>query len=178
MSVLLIELDCLKSGSFRSSGTVKQEELNFDPNNNFKFYGPVTLDVRVSSTDQLTFYVSGRVSYKASGECRRCLKDVEQDQDCRIRGIFAFPESLEKIATDRESGNVFPLKNGSRAIDLTGLVRECIVLDYPVYILCSEDCKGLCPSCGADLNKKNCKCKQESSDPRWAKLAGLEKRTN
>ena len=176
MSVLLIELDSLQSGSFRSRGGIQPAELDFDQNANFKFSGPITLDVRVSTTDQLTFYVSGRISYQASGECRRCLKEVEQGQDFKLQGVFALPESLEKIAADKEAEDVFPLESGATAIDLTALVRECMFLDYPIYILCSEDCKGLCPNCGIDLNIESCQCKQESIDPRWAKLSGLNKK--
>lgn len=178
MSVLIIELDSLQSGSFRSSDVIKPAELNFDPNFNFKFSGPITLDFRVSTTDQLTYYVSGQVSYKLAGECKRCLKEVKQGRDCKVQGVFAFPEALKKIATEREAADIFPLKNKAAAIDLTNLVRECMALDYPVYILCSEDCKGMCPNCGADLNIESCQCKQESIDPRWAKLIKLSKKNN
>lgn len=176
MSVLLIELDSLQSGSFRSGGVIKPAELNFDPNYNFKFSGPITLDLRVSTTDQLTYYVSGQVSYKASDGCRRCLKKVEQGRDCKVQGVFAFSKALEKIASERETADIFPLKNKAAAIDLTNLVRDCMVLDYPIYILCSGDCKGLCPNCGADLNAESCQCKQESTDPRWAKLIECDKK--
>ena len=176
MSVLLIELASLQSGSFRTRGSIKPAELDFDANTDFKFSGPITLDVRVSTTDQLTFYVSGRVSYKASGECRRCLKEVGQGQDFKLRSVFALPESLEKITADREAGDVFPLESGATAIDLTALVRECMFLGYPIYILCSEDCKGFCPNCGVDLNIESCQCKQESIDSRWAKLSELNKK--
>ena len=174
--MLLIELDSLLSGSFRSSGIIKPAELDFDPSFNFKFSGPITLDVRVNTTDQLTYYVSCQLSYKASGECRRCLKKVEQGRDCKIRGVFAFPEAIEKIVTKREGEDIFPLKNGAAAINLTDLVREYMVLDYPIYILCSEDCMGLCPSCGIDLNIGSCQCRQDSIDHRWAKLIELNKK--
>jgi len=175
MSALLIELESLQSGSFRSRGIIKPAELDFDPNTNFKFSGPITLDVRVSTTDQLAYYVSGQVSYKASGECRRCLKEIEQGRVFEVRGVFAFPESLQKISAPREAEDIFPLEIGATAINLTALIRECMVLDYPVYKLCSEDCKGLCPNCGADLNIESCQCKQESIDSRWAKLSELNK---
>lgn len=176
MSVLLIELDSLQSGSFRSSGVFEPVELDFGPNSNFKFSGPIALDLRVSTTDQLIYYVSGQVNYKASGECRRCLKNVEQGQDCRLQGVFAFPGALEKIAEKSEAEDIFPLKKKAAAIDLTNLVRECLALNYPVYILCSDECKGLCPNCGADLNIVSCQCRQESIDRRWAKLTELNKK--
>ncbi len=57
------------------------------------------------------------------------------------------------------------------AIDLDELVREQVVLALPTRHLCREDCKGLCPTCGADLNAEACACGQSEVDPRWAALA-------
>ncbi len=57
------------------------------------------------------------------------------------------------------------------AVDLDELVREQILLALPSRHLCREDCKGLCPTCGADLNAEACSCEQRGVDPRWAALA-------
>ena len=62
------------------------------------------------------------------------------------------------------------------AVDLDELVREQILLALPLRHLCREDCKGLCPRCGADLNQKQCSCEQGEVDPRWAALADLKNR--
>lgn len=59
-----------------------------------------------------------------------------------------------------------------REIDLDPLVREQLLLALPGYPLCREDCKGLCPACGQDLNERDCGCDRHVPDPRWA---GLEK---
>lgn len=58
------------------------------------------------------------------------------------------------------------------AVDLDELVREQILLALPSRRLHSEDCKGLCPKCGADLNAGHCPCERGETDPRWAALAG------
>ena len=59
--------------------------------------------------------------------------------------------------------------------DLTEELRECIILSFPSNPLCSEDCKGLCPHCGADLNKGPCHCRPtEGGDLRWGGLDGLD----
>jgi len=53
-------------------------------------------------------------------------------------------------------------------------VREQILLALPSRRLCREECKGLCPTCGADLNAGRCDCEQREVDPRWSALAELK----
>ena len=62
------------------------------------------------------------------------------------------------------------------AVDLDELVREQILLALPSRRLCREDCKGLCPKCGTDLNAGHCSCEQGETDPRWSALADLKGR--
>jgi uncharacterized protein len=66
-------------------------------------------------------------------------------------------------------------------IDIDEMVLEQLELELPSRVLCSEDCRGLCPQCGADLNVEQCDCKAPI-DPRWQALAdikaGIEKKDN
>ena len=71
---------------------------------------------------------------------------------------------------DEENDEIILLENG--AFDLGDLARTVFLLDLDTKILCSPDCKGLCPRCGADLNQGPCGCKKDA-DPRWAALAKL-----
>jgi uncharacterized protein len=59
------------------------------------------------------------------------------------------------------------------AVDMDELVGEQLLLALPSRILCSEDCKGLCPECGNDRNLKDCNCGSEEVDPRWGALKEL-----
>ena len=70
-----------------------------------------------------------------------------------------------------ESDDIVEL-NQDGELELDELMREVFLLEMDTKNLCSEDCKGLCPGCGADLNREPCRCKKEI-DPRWAKLAQL-----
>jgi hypothetical protein len=58
-------------------------------------------------------------------------------------------------------------------LDLSQLAREQILLNLPEQVLCREDCKGICPTCGKDLNEGDCKCGEDEIDPRWAALKDL-----
>ena len=59
---------------------------------------------------------------------------------------------------------------GHDRVDLEPLARESLILDLPLAPLCRDDCRGLCPTCGADLNQGACDCPVETVDPRWAAL--------
>lgn len=178
MSVLIIELEQLRTGSIRVTGQVKPAELDLNEQAGFRLGDQVQVDLRLSTTDQLTYYASGRTAYQAAGECRRCLEPVCRERELEVRGVFAYPEALGRLEMgeeERESEGIFPLDPGQKRIDLTDLVREGIVLDYPRYLLCTERCRGLCPICGTNLNQAECNCREASVDPRWSKLKDLEK---
>ncbi len=96
--------------------------------------------------------------------CDRCLKPFDQPKAVRYECMLA--EELE----DEESDDIVLLENG--AIDLGDLARTAFILDMDTKTLCSEDCKGICPGCGVDLNQGTCTCKREV-DPRLAVLAKL-----
>jgi uncharacterized protein len=105
---------------------------------------------------------TGTVSADWTGQCRRCLKPVEGRAEARFQELFE-PQSRE--------GETYPLL-GDR-IDLGPLAQETLLLELPLAPLCKEDCAGLCPTCGADLNAGPCGCEAEATDPRWAALDAL-----
>lgn len=67
----------------------------------------------------------------------------------------------------------YPAPDGADAVDITEDLREEILLYVPVFAVCSEDCKGMCPQCGADLNKGSCECKSENGPTLWSALDNL-----
>lgn len=97
--------------------------------------------------------------------CVRCLKPIQQPVHAVFEELYAFSE---KHLT--ESGLLYP---ASGVVDLSPLVREFMILDIPFNPLCSPECKGLCPQCGANLNEENCGHQKRSIDPRWAALQAL-----
>ncbi|MFR7894556.1 MAG: YceD family protein [Dysosmobacter sp.] len=76
----------------------------------------------------------------------------------------------QKSCRTREDDEILLLEDGK--VDVGELAREAFILDMDTKTLCSEDCKGLCPHCGADLNLGPCSCQKEV-DPRLAVLAKL-----
>lgn len=96
--------------------------------------------------------------------CDRCAKAIRLPKEVEFRCLLA--EELE----NGENDEIVLLENGE--VDLGELARAAFILEMDAKFLCSEDCKGLCPRCGADLNLGPCGCKKDA-DPRLAVLAKL-----
>jgi uncharacterized protein len=103
--------------------------------------------------------VTGTVEGAWEGPCRRCLRPVEGLLKVDVQELFE--------ATPRD-GETYPL--GHDRVDLEPLARETLILDLPLVPLCREDCRGLCPTCGKDLNEGDCDCPPATADVRWAAL--------
>lgn len=96
--------------------------------------------------------------------CDRCCKPILMEKVVPFSCMLA-----EELAGD-ESDDIVLLQDGKA--DVGDLARTAFILGMDTKILCSEDCQGLCPQCGANLNLGPCSCKKEP-DPRLAVLAKL-----
>lgn len=124
----------------------------------------VTADVVLDSVDG-GIEAGAVVTAPWVGECRRCLQPVGGELRCEVRELYRPRPSGEPPEQDEET---YPLRG--EMIDLRPLVRDAILLEMPIAPLCREDCAGLCPTCGADLNDGKCDCPPAVGDPRWAAL--------
>ncbi len=106
---------------------------------------------------------TGEVLTDWEGECRRCLRLVHGQARAEFRELFE-PRPQE--------GETYPLKHDH--IDLEPLAREALLVELPLVPLCSPDCRGLCPTCGAELNAGPCECAPAQRDPRWQVLDALK----
>jgi uncharacterized protein len=109
--------------------------------------------------------------------CARCVEEVptelEADFDLIFRPIGADAGAPERSisAVDTEIG--YYQKD---SLLLEDVLREQVLLSLPVRTLCKEDCKGLCPRCGANRNSQECSCEAAQADPRWDALGDLRER--
>src|SRR5271157_4784423 len=106
--------------------------------------------------------------------CARCLEPVEFtvnrafDLLYRPLGVDRRAEEVAISEADTEIGYY-----EGEGLLLEDVLREQVLLATPVKLVCREDCKGLCPHCGSNLNVEPCNC-QQPSDPRWAALSDLK----
>ena len=108
--------------------------------------------------------IEASVKTKLKLNCSRCLDTFIYPIDIDIEERFTSNETLE----DEEVVLV-----NSDTIDITEIVEKAIISTLPIKRLCKEDCKGLCQSCGANLNKEECSCNNEDIDLRLADLKAL-----
>jgi len=108
----------------------------------------------------------GRLSGEAELECRRCLKSLRGQFDEDVTLLYRSGVS----ATEAEAEEVYALPDRARQIELGPAVREHVILAVPQYPLCDPSCRGLCPQCGADLNRGPCGCVNRAADARWVAL--------
>lgn len=95
--------------------------------------------------------------------CDRCMKPFDNPRRVSY-------QCLLDDAPEEENDEIVPLVN--HTLDAGELAKTIFILEMDTKTLCSEDCKGLCPGCGVDLNQGSCTCKKEA-DPRLAVLAKL-----
>jgi uncharacterized protein len=92
-----------------------------------------------------------------TGNCSRCLKPVTGEAEIHISEDFIEGEPKEDMDVYTFQGNY---------IELDRTLYDNIILSLPVKLLCSEDCKGICPMCGKDLNEGPCNCEHSDINPK------------
>ena len=115
--------------------------------------------------------IQGRLATTLESCCARCLEpltqDVKRDFDLLYRPQGVDGGRDEISVTDAEAEISYYEGEG---ILLDDVVREQILLAVPLKVTCREDCKGLCPHCGQNLNQEKCSCTVTREEPRWAAL--------
>ena len=135
---------------------------------------PVTADLELNKTGK-EIIVSGEVTTKVELQCSRCLKIFKRDLELPVEVVY---HPLEEIGVERHELKDDELDMGfyrGEELDLKELLMEQLLLNIQMKPLCSEECKGLCPRCGTDLNMGKCGCEQKEVDPRLEVLRNFLK---
>lgn len=118
--------------------------------------------------------VQGQISSDVQLHCSRCTElfalPVQEAFEVRYRDVLGGSADGER---ELGSGELDVSFLDGDEISVAGLVRENVLLALPVQPLCTDGCRGLCPSCGINLNKETCSCYSTGLDPRWRKLKSL-----
>lgn len=117
-------------------------------------------------------FFRGHVESHATGHCGRCLEDFAYDLELDFH-IVLVPRAQVAATADADAPDL-GVYDGEE-VDLTPIIREQITLALPTRPLCREDCRGLCPQCGANRNEADCGCVERPRDPRLAVLHQLRR---
>lgn len=122
---------------------------------------PVEFELKLEAVGEGVL-VTGTAVVALVGECTRCLKPISDSMEIDIQELFYYPG---KEPDDDEAA-----RNEGELINLEPVLRDAVVLDLPFAPLCKEDCLGICPVCGADLNDDPDHGHDDELDPRWGNL--------
>jgi uncharacterized protein len=119
--------------------------------------GPLSVDGLLEPAGEGAFFWHARLEGQVKSTCRRCLAEFTSPVVQAVEVMFSTdPELLD-------DPSVYPLVEPLARVDLRPAVREELALAVDAFPLCREDCRGLCPRCGADLNRGACQCSAPSA---------------
>ncbi len=133
----------------------------------------VTADLSIQNSGE-EYFVQGDVAARVHLECARCLAEFVTDVVGRADFVICSESLLAEHkgeALDSEDYVLF--KGSSLMVDITEPIRQAILLAISMKPLCSDDCRGICPHCGVNLNEGECSCPKEKIDSRWEALKKL-----
>ncbi len=122
------------------------------------------------SAGYMRLTLSAEVGY--TGTCARCLEPVKDALTVELARTVVAEGTLTEKQLEENVDEYAVVRSGF--LDLDELIGEEIFLTFPMRILCSPDCPGLCPKCGKPLKLGDCGCQKREIDPRWAVLAEQE----
>ena len=137
--------------------------------------GPVRYDVAAARDGKLV-RVDGHVATRVTALCSRCARAFEIEVDRPFKALYkGLGSDAERPSTELDENDLSLDYYEGDAIDGDRLVAEQVLLAIPMKLLCDEDCRGLCPSCGVNRNDTDCRCEPQG-DPRMASLKALRDR--
>ena len=151
--MLRVDIRDLQRGPVRTDGQLDPDDHVFE-GLGLALAGPVAVSGQLQATGAGEYLWRGHVHGVVRGECRRCLSEVLDEVDIDVNAAVF---STDPDAAD--DPDFYPLSERANSVDVTEVVREELALAAQTdLLLCREDCAGLCPKCGADLNAGPCVC--------------------
>ena len=134
------------------------------------FYQPGRLRLATLMTGR-DYHITGELFLPMVLECSRCLESFRLSLQLPVFWLVRRVAAL--TPEDELPDGEFEILPETQELDFTARIRETIIFNLPAKPLCRPDCRGLCPTCGQNLNDRVCACRQGSTDPRWEGLKRL-----
>ncbi|HZH89885.1 MAG TPA: DUF177 domain-containing protein [Pyrinomonadaceae bacterium] len=173
-----IEVEKLSEAGLPFAGVYAPDELQLEDELT-RLVSEAKLEGRASKWRE-QIRLRGKIKASVEVRCDRCITPVVFPVDADFDVTYVPEEVLttEAEATELQEDDLTFATYAGDELDLDELAREQLLLALPLRHLCREDCKGLCLTCGEDLNTQACHCEQQEIDPRWAALSALKKNGN
>jgi uncharacterized protein len=159
--------------SFAEPAKEINHALESGPIHEYRLLRPVGVDLSYYRAG-MELFLEGNVEVQTSADCARCAEAFTASSQRPFRYVLAPQVLSDEDGSDPRSEDLeFSFYEGDY-VDMSPLVREQVLLALAERPLCREDCKGLCASCGANLNEAPCGCTKEKGDPRLAVLRTIK----
>ncbi|MDZ4064334.1 MAG: DUF177 domain-containing protein [Coriobacteriia bacterium] len=134
-------------------GALAVAQIEFTP------MGPGSVDISILNTGT-GLVAQGRVNATVRTECARCLEPFDLDIEVAVETFYADREEAQLLDEDVDWE---PIESGS--IDLAPAIQAAVTVDLPFAPVCADDCRGICPTCGNNLNETACMCASSETSP-------------
>jgi uncharacterized protein len=176
LSIDVEEIKKSPDGILDISCKVNPGELGVDLEET-KVLEKICVDAHLINT-KICIVCSVNIRTKLLFKCSRCLEEFEREvrDNFQINFFKGLPFQIEAEEKEIELRNTDLSKDYYEdRIELADKVKEQLILLLPIKALCKVDCKGICATCGKNLNKESCTCKDTKIDLRWSELGKLLK---
>jgi len=169
---MLLSIQKLEIKKIRFDETIEPGRLDWSESG-VRQVGPVHVmgEAELLENTEGEVRVKGRVEAKLEADCDRCLSLAQFAIDEPF-DLFYQPNSMvedaDEIAINEGEAEIGFYKGAG--IELDEIVQEQVLLKLPMHLLCSDECRGLCPVCGKNRNESECSCSEIPADDRWIGL--------
>jgi uncharacterized protein len=137
----------------------------------YEFAHKDPVDLTITNLGDKRLMIEGSTNISLTLFCSRCLKELTYPMDINFQNEIDFNQTEEERVEGLDETNYIIGYN----LDVDTLIYEEILIDFPMSLLCSEDCKGLCKKCGTNLNENTCDCDTTVLDPRMSVIRDIFK---
>lgn len=163
----------LKQGENHLERVGHGADLALDPDH-IRLVGPATLRAVAYRADEHV-EVQGTVAAEVDLSCDRCLARFRRVLEAGLRVYAERRDSRDRRPPEEvREDDLGIVYHDGRFVDLTDDVRQVLLVELPWHTVCRDECRGLCPRCGADLNEGPCRCGERGVASRWAPLLGSD----
>lgn len=168
MLISLSEIMTTKDKVERVQAPIEMDFFEFQ-GNSYELVKKDAVDLTITNLGNKTVLIEGSTNISLSLFCDRCLKQLTFPMDIHFQKEIDFRLTDKERAEELDETNYIIGYN----LDVDILIYDEILLGFPMKLLCSEDCKGICKSCGVNLNEETCNCDNRSYDPRMSVIRDI-----
>lgn len=150
------------------SAPIEMDTFDFQ-GNSYKFSNKDPVKLVITNLGNRKVMTCAKANISLILNCSRCLKDLEYPIDIHFVKEIDFNLTGEDRAKDLDETNYIE----EYSLNVDTLIYEEILIDFPMKLLCSEECKGICKKCGQNLNNGSCSCDTTEYDPRMERIRDI-----